>query len=164
MVGNRQVFAVSPKTLGTIREFNSITNLKIYVWRAKNLPKAIMEKKPKHFEIQPVQILDIDRKGRSILERVFPSPSLWDILNENRDSRYYNNFIKKLERKKISREEAMEIAVQAYFELCEISRAFTLTELEYDLHESNVLVLDIDKKTKKALFAIIDTGGSIGRL
>ncbi|MCX6802400.1 MAG: hypothetical protein NT067_04805 [Candidatus Diapherotrites archaeon] len=55
-----------------------------------------------------------------------------------------------MERKGINPQEAKEIVERAYLEL------FTLSAVDIEAHTANILVLDIDKKTGKALFAIVD--------
>ncbi len=149
----RPFLAVTKSTAGTVREFHNREDMLKELREMKALSQEIMARKPQSFELQPVEILALDAKNLRWLERVYPAPTVHDFHEVSFKSRYYSYFIKKLKRKGIELHEAQKIVREAYRELEKIGPSCDATD-------ENVLVLDIDLKSKKALFALIDLGRS----
>ncbi|MCX6802401.1 MAG: hypothetical protein NT067_04810 [Candidatus Diapherotrites archaeon] len=73
----RTLLPFSKSMAGTAREFQSQQDFENALKLAESIPRYIMGKKPKYFELQPVEILGIDRKGLRYVERVYPALLLW---------------------------------------------------------------------------------------
>ena len=108
-----------------------------------------MARKPQSLELQPVEILALGAKNLRWLERVYPVPTVYDFHEVGFKSRYYSYFIEKFKWKGIELHEAQKIVRETHWELEKIGPG-------RDATAENILVLDIDLKSKKALFALID--------
>jgi len=97
----RPFLAVTKSTAGTVREFRNGEDMLKELRLMRGLAKEIMERKPRSFELQPVEILALDAKNLRWLERVYPAPTVYDFHEVGFKSRYYNYFIEKLKRKGI---------------------------------------------------------------
>ncbi len=156
----RQALKVGSATLGTMRCFYSREKMRKYKQRQKAIEDAIIDSKPQSFELERLQFFG--QKGRKLLERVYRGPCLSDLLFSFPESTYFPAFIKRVERKgckwKEIEPQIKEDAVKAKEELNKI-RPRT-SEMGFDLHTGNILVLDYSPEKRKFLLAIIDIGGS----
>jgi hypothetical protein len=151
----RRVLQFSASQAGTVREFANPAAFEDGLRAAVELPKKIMELKPERFELQPIEILSVDRSRLRYVERVYPAPPAYEIIYgtvEGR-SRYLSFFEKKMARKGISWPQARSAVLSAFQELARM-------QVHPDPTPRNVLVLDIDKNTGLALLAIVDYTGS----
>ncbi|MFH1234402.1 MAG: hypothetical protein V1493_02215 [Candidatus Diapherotrites archaeon] len=148
----RRVVRFSASQAATVREFASAEEFEYGLRMAIKLPKRIMEMKPESFELQPVEILSIDRAKLRYAEKVYPAPTIQDILfgaGLKDRSRYLPFFEKKMARKGVNPQQVRSAIWNAWRELTRI-------QVHPDMATSNFLVLDIDKSTGKALLAIVD--------
>lgn len=150
----REVVAVSPAMLGTIRRFESEAAAKEYIKKSSALFNAIKQINPKNFDLQPIQFLD--RKGPNLLERVYLAPNIADLMLER--GRYFNKFMRRMGSKGVSYLEVKIASHKAFGELDEITFK---RQIQMDFNPANFLVLDYDPKTRKVLFGLVDIGGSI---
>ncbi|MDO8647702.1 MAG: hypothetical protein Q7R70_04785 [Candidatus Diapherotrites archaeon] len=168
MFNARQVVAVSPSVLGTVRRFRSDDQARVYWHDADKVNKIVKLLKPKTFNLLPIQLLDLN--GSNILERIYLAPTISDIEGEIKggifQNRHFKHLAARLERKNVPIEKVWKACEKAAEEADKISKiegqklhgaSFYL----FDSHKSNILVLDYNPKTKKVLLGLVDIGGSI---
>jgi hypothetical protein len=156
----RTTFRVSANTLGTTRKFKSLNQLKNYLKLDQVIRKALNLSTLLRFNAKTPQIIIVDKKGLQVVERVYPCVNVLNILSPSTklDSRYLKFYQRMLKKNKITEKNAQEIVEKAYNELVVF---FTITKIPYDHALSNVLVENIDPKTKVVDFILVDHGGSI---
>jgi len=159
---NRLVIPITKSILGTVRIFNTY-DLNRHLKKAN----SFYEKIKKHnnnfdnFEIQPINILGIKKLKTgeyAVLEKVYISPSYFELIYKDTEYNRNQKFIIKFFRDKgidIKDPQFKNSLKNAYTEyLSKFNRD------DADRSEGNLLVLDFNKKTNKFLFGQIDFFGS----
>jgi hypothetical protein len=148
----RTVWALSPSVAVTVRRFRSEEFAKKYMESQREIEKTIIKKiNPVHFSLLPVQFFG--RRGPNILERVFPGPDVFHF--EYKDGRYYRALKRRLKRRGINLDDPKDYrlveraALRALGELTKKYRRIAVIDV-------NVIFLDYDPRTRKALLAIVD--------
>jgi len=152
----RDVLAVSPSALTTVRRFYGEKNAALYMRNSRLIVERLMAENPRTFVIQPVQF--ISRHGSMVLERVYPGVDMEHF--GKRIGRYFWVLQRRLQRKGIDLgnerqfrrvKDALE---NAYKEAQEIRKR--CGGLDFTTSKQNYLLLDFDPTTRKVLLAIID--------
>ena len=144
---------MTASTLGTVRTFFSQEDFRLYIQKVNRTNQLGSKTRFEHFHFQPTQLFAVDRKGRRVIERTYLAPSVSDILrDELSDSRYGKKFDNGMRENKVNSAELKMNLIKAVIELKE--RVWKQTH--YDSHQTNLLVLDYDPKTKKPTIAIVD--------
>lgn len=150
---DREVYALSPTQLVTVREFETAKDAKQYVENSNEIIQKSNNQKPKHYLLQPIQFFNI--KGKRILERVYPGPSIYAF--SYKKGRYYGMLKQRLTRRGIDLDkrsdyQRVRTAVdKAHSEL--IANSSNLIE---DTSIGNFLVLDFNPETEQVLLGVID--------
>ncbi|MFH1390865.1 MAG: hypothetical protein ABIH20_00965 [Candidatus Diapherotrites archaeon] len=153
----QRVVNVRRGVLGTVRDFASKLNLRIYVAIARAVEEVAKKGSFKTFDLIPLEILSVQAKRGRLLERVYPSPNLFQVkeyLKSSKvQSRYHDFFLKRFKEWGISKEELLE-------KLTAFERNFSgvLKEhgINYDPNEANILLHDYDPKTGRFLVSLTD--------
>lgn len=161
---SRGPVAVSPSLLGTVRNFRSRKFLQVFLQNVHCLNNFFSDRKQEHFVFQPLQVLHVDLGKLRVLERVYRSPNVYQLLYDTPSPDSYGGMLcrklfDRLEKKGVSRKELNSAVQKAYAEYLSIIVPKILSShFNLDVHELNVLVLDYDPETKKVLLAQVDHG------
>lgn len=151
-------FSVLGKVVGTVKSFPTIHQLREHLRLVNAINKLGKKTSFESFEFVPLQILGIDRKNCRTLERAFMRPTMANIVYRSspglglKDNLYGETFEKRMKLKGVKLEEVEESLRKAHAEI----REKIFSEINFDFRESNIIVVDYDKQTKKPLLAIID--------
>lgn len=147
----RSMMAVSRSVSGTLREFERGHLPKRYIRNSKRFVREIMAKKPSRFVLVGPQFLG--RRGKNLVERVYPAPNIHNLLTSPQNGYFYPALVRRLRRKGIDLSiEKVRLAFNedlrdAHYELIDLSEL---------IGRQNILVLDYDPIQKKFLFMLVD--------